>query len=197
MKYAAVVTLVLLAPAFIWAAATPATLEVVSDEGWCIIYVDGDRAGEIPLNGRKTTIRNIVPGEHFVKITDAFDNVWFDDVVDFPAGITLRSKAEPSGFRIINMPEAPPPDEGNIPGKGKTKIRTAYTSFHQVRALLYVNSDVPGEAVAVDGDDVGVTPIILKDIKPGKYVVSVGDRAEVEIEAKMTGLTEVGVSSQP
>lgn len=197
MRYAAAITAVLLAPALAYAAAAPATLEVVSDEGWCIIYVDGDRAGEIPLNGHKTTIGDIAPGEHFVKITDAFDDVWFDDVVDFPAGVTLRAKAEPSGFKIINMPEAPPPDEGDVSVKGKTKIRTAYTSFYQVRALLYVNSDVPGEAVAVDGDDVGVTPVILKGIKPGKHVVSVGDRAEVEIEAKMTGLTEVEVSSQP
>jgi hypothetical protein len=203
MKNAAVVTLALLVPALIWAVEAPATLEVVSDEGWCIIYIDGDTAGD------KTTIKKIAPGEHFVRITDAFDNEWFDDVVTFPSGITLRSKAEPSGFTIINLPEDPPieepppgeepPEEGDVPGDGKTRVRISHTSFYdlRVRALVYVNSDTPGEAVTVDGVQVGVTPVILKDVKPGKHVVSIGDRAEAEIEAKSSSLTEVEVSSKP
>jgi hypothetical protein len=185
------------------AAGPGATLEVVSDEGWCIIYVDGDRAAEIPLSGHKATVRNVTPGEHFVRITDAFDEEWYDGVVDFPEGGTLRAKAEPSGFTIINKPEPPeevppeetPPPEGELTS-GLTKIKTGYTSFYEVRALVYVNSDVAGETVTVDGDAMGVTPLILKKLKPGKHVIKVGDRAEVEVDAKVTGLTEIEVTTK-
>jgi len=167
------------------AALAAASLEVNSDEGWCVIYLDGAKAGEIPLNGHQTVIRDIAPGEHFLKITDAFDETWYEGVVPFADGDTLRAKAEPMGFTVINRKEPAPRVAVDVPKETtKTKVRLEYLPYKSLPTLVYLTSSPPGMAVTVDGRDAGATPLVLTELAPGKHAVVVGEaREELDVQA--------------
>lgn len=187
--------LLLITSAALAGAAGYATLEVNSEEGWCMIYIDGAEAGEIPLNSHRTVIRNIEPGEHFLRVTDAFDKEWFNEVVYFPAGVTLRAKAEPTGVTIINKPTEPPAPEPSPPPSpgGVTKVKTNFTSYKQIPVTLFVTSSPAGATVTVDGRTSGATPLLRTDLAAGKHIVKVAE-VEEEVDLKMGGLTQLDVT---
>lgn len=171
-------------------AAAAATLEVSSDEGWCVIYIDGREAGEIPLNEHHVTIRDIPPGEHFFKITDAFDKVWFDGVLKFGETDVLRVKAEPTGLTVINQTPASPFAVDVAPPARPAKVRVDYVPYKSVPTMLYVNSTPAALPFQINGQDKGTTPALITDLAPGKHIITVGGASE-EVQLTTATLTKV------
>lgn len=173
-----------------------ADLEVNSDEGWCTIYIDGAEVGEIPLNSHATTITGIAAGEHFFRVTDAFDKEWVNEVVMFPKGGTLRMKVEPTGMTLINAGEPEKHHHKNgdktPPKGGVAKVSTRTTPYKQVPCLLIVISTPAGVPVTLDGLDAGVTPLVKTDAAAGKHVVAVGDMEE-KVDLVTANMTVVNV----
>jgi len=173
-----------------------ATLEANSDEGWCTFYIDGAEVGEIPLNAHNIIIGGIAPGEHFFRVTDAFDSEWVDEVVRFPKGATLRMKVEPTGMVLIDAAEPEKHHHGDRdktpPHAGVAKVSSKTVPYKQAPCLLIVTSTPAGVAVELDGVDAGVTPLVKTDASAGRHVVAVGDASE-DVDLVVANMTVVNV----
>ncbi len=173
-----------------------ATLEVTSDEGWCDIFIDGAKVGEIPLNAHHTTVGGIAPGEHFLKIADTFGETWYESVVKFEEGDTLRAKAEPAGFTVINKTETPPLTPPEAGKERQTRVRLEYAAYKSLPSLLYVVSAPTNLNVKIDGRDAGATPFVATDLATGKHVVAVGN-VEEEVDVKAGAVTKLEITVAP
>jgi len=170
-------------------------LELTSEKGWCNVYVDGQKMGEIPSNGHRAVIDKLPPGRHHLRITDAFGNDWFNDYVDVPDGALLKAQVEPSGLTMAGVPADPAlpsmaPPAGNV---AATKVKTTYEPYGTQPTTLYVNSTPPGAPVKVNGADVGVTPLLLTDLPAGRHRLNIGGVPD-EVDLKAGGVTRVEVA---
>jgi len=183
------------AAAAIAAATFGASLEVQSDEGWCLIYLDGARVGEIPLNEHRTTVGDVAAGEHFLKITDAFDKVWYEGVLTFEEDGVLRAKAEPSSFTVINRPLSPP--AAVPPEFPPAHVRIERTDFATLTTLFFVTSSPRGQDVYIDGAAAGVTPLLVADLPAGRHKIRVVGAPEEEVDVAAGALTKLEVAFGP
>ncbi len=179
---------------------------VLSDEGWCTVYLDGDIAGEIPLNSTKTTIKNVSPGSYQIKITDAFGDIWYKGVLEVPDADKILLQTEPGFFEVVSVsgnksesePEEEPeiePEEEDIVGN----VRTYLSSYplEQIKNLLYITSTPTGAEVSINGKEMGRTPYAAIDLKPGDYYIEVKpdkyEAVEENVKVKEGSVTHIKI----
>jgi hypothetical protein len=152
---------------------------VLSDEGWCTLYLNGKEAGEIPLNDDKTVLEDVYPGTYELKAHDAFDKLWFEGVLVVPDVEYMVVQIEPDIFEVLasGLASYEKPKSG-IP-KEATTIRSEVKKrpVSDLGSLLYVTTEPEDCAVWVEGRKVGTAPYI--DFEPPK--------GSIELEIKREG----------
>ncbi len=81
----------------------PSKIVILSSEGMCDVYLDGQKRASLPLSGidemATATIYDIKPGTYHIKI-EGFD-AWYDGTLTVGSGEEIKIKAEPKSFKII------------------------------------------------------------------------------------------------
>jgi hypothetical protein len=125
--------------------AGPGQLVIITNPTGATVAVDGQNLGLAPV-----TARNLLPGDHVVQI-------WFPD----GKYLSRVEKVAPDSSGVASFDAAaptPPP---------------AVATPKPARGNLSVTTVPPGANVAVDGQVVGVSPIIAHDLAPGDHLVQV------------------------
>lgn len=174
---------------------------ILSDEGWCNVYLDSDYAGEIPLGENKTTLWQVKPGNYQLKITDAFDKVWYKGLLEVPDADKILLQVEPDSFEVISVSgenENTSVEDGTATDtEGKIRSKIESYPIGRIESLLYVTSKPSRAEVEIDGKDVGHTPYALVNVKAGKYEITIKpkgyDPIQETIEVRDDSVTHLDI----
>lgn len=155
--------------------ASATNIIILSEAGWCEIYLDGEEAGEIPLNDHKVILEDIYPGTYVLKIQDVFDKLWYEGKLVVPDVKNMVIQVESDSFEILASGFASPKKPAPATDKKAMTVRSEVKKYPvaDIGNLLYVTTEPEGCAVWVEGRKVGAAPYVDFDAPTGSVELEI------------------------
>lgn len=167
------------------AEATPSTgsILVATDPTGASVSVDGTARGTTPV-----TITDLSAGQHTVSVTK-------DGYADYSAKVTVTgSETLPLSLTLVPLPATTArPSTQAIPEETTTPVTTGNPSGF---GTLNIQSDPQGASITLDGEPIGKTPIVVRNVEIGKHTIVLSlagyNESRLEIDVEEGEITEAG-----
>lgn len=146
-------------------------------------YLDGDFQGAVTQSA--DAARRFEETFAFEDNDEAWA-VWTELMLVRALALSRQDKLRDSDRVLVSIASARPqyvPDPGLAPPKFASRYSAVRAKLQRTRVSLAVTSRPAGAAVLVDGRNVGMTPLDVSDLLPGRHFVSVRLEGERHDEA--------------